>query len=53
MNYTNILNVFDSVDLSIGEIQADTVEDENLNILNRIFINRNRAVLYVLTIKKC
>ena len=37
MNYNNILNVFNSVDLSIGEIQTDTIEDENLNILNRIF----------------
>ena len=40
MNYNNILNVFNSVDLSIGEIQTDTIEDENLNILNRIFINK-------------
>ena len=40
LNYNNILNVFNSVDLSIGEIQTDTIEDENLNILNRIFINK-------------
>lgn len=39
MQYENISKVFTIKNLSIGEIINDNLEDENLNILNRIFIN--------------
>lgn len=38
MNKNKILEVFNTVDLSIGEVKEYSEEDENLNILNRIFI---------------
>lgn len=33
-----ILEIFNTVDLSIGEVKEHSEEDDNLNILNRIFI---------------
>lgn len=37
----NVLEIFNTVDLTIGEVKENSVEDENLNILNRIFITNS------------
>lgn len=40
MNHEKKLEIFNTVDLTIGEVQENSMDDENLNILNRIFINK-------------